>query len=112
MAKFHKDGLSVSRISAYVILVVILAEMYHTMAEKQTSNQETNIHNRRKRQAGDIILMGYKAQKALKGTTRPSEFFRRIGKKWNGPQSLTNTEFRPDDYGGGLYIDDELVEDW
>ncbi|XP_053383987.1 uncharacterized protein LOC123536605 isoform X2 [Mercenaria mercenaria] len=93
--------------------MVILTEMYHTLAEKQTDKQDTNTHKRRRRQAGDFILMNYKAQKALKGTTQPSEFFRRIGKKRAGPVSLNrNLLIRPDDYGGGLYIDDEYVENW
>lgn len=37
------------------------------------------------------------------------------GKKWNMPPSHSNAEFvlRPDEYGGGgLYIDDEYVENW
>ncbi|XP_060561430.1 uncharacterized protein LOC132721188 [Ruditapes philippinarum] len=114
MGKFHKERLFVSKISIYLLLMVVITELCHTLAEKHTDKQDTKTHRRRRRQAGDFILMNYKAQKALKGTTQPSEFFRRIGKKWAGPVNLNNRDIliRPDDYGGGMLIDDEYVENW
>lgn len=114
MGLFRKEKKGLTKVSLYVVLVVILIEMYQTMADRQKNSYETKQNNRHKRQAGDIILMGYKAQKALKGTTKPSEFFNRIGKKWAGPSSLQNSDIyvRPDGYGDGLYLDDDYIKDW
>ncbi|XP_052797949.1 uncharacterized protein LOC128230011 [Mya arenaria] len=118
MGTLHKERKANSVVPRVLLVTLVIIQLYHTMADKQTDKQDTAKHNRRKRQAGDLVLMGYKAQKALKGTTRPSDFFSMIGKKWAVPSGLdglaNNDEWlRSNNVGGGLYIEpEEYMDSW
>ncbi|KAL4224530.1 hypothetical protein ACF0H5_015231 [Mactra antiquata] len=113
MGKLHNGKPLLPYISMYLIVMIVLAELYQISATSQIDQSDTNRHARRKRQAADFILMGYKAQRAIKGTTKPSEFFRRIGKKWAPGLRASDLILRPNGLDGGSYLEpDEKVEDW
>ncbi|KAH3877456.1 uncharacterized protein LOC127871797 [Dreissena polymorpha] len=64
-----------------LLLFLVTMQAFIVAADERTITQGTIKHNRRKRQVGDLILMGYKANNALTGSTRSADFFKQIGKK-------------------------------
>ncbi|XP_052261281.1 uncharacterized protein LOC127865318 [Dreissena polymorpha] len=92
MRHLNKGNLRAAAVSKFLLLLVTL-QAFVVAAYERTNTGDTINRNRQKRQVGDLILMGYKAEKALPGHPGSGDFFNQIGKKRSSSASTRRDGF-------------------